>query len=131
MSEKGVKMNLSPINYQQMSVYQNKNHQNSSVNFKAGDYGKYFKKCAHEASQEILNEIKFLKAAKDIDNLSSIRQKVNAQIVENRKQIQLLPFKERTVLENDTLNLIRTFNDIVNQKMGKNIKSDFWVYYLS
>ena len=123
-------MNLSPINYQQMSVYQNKNHQNSSVNFKAGDYGKYFKKCAHETSQEILNELKFLKSDKYI-NLSSIRQKVNAQIVENRKQIQLLPFEERTVLENDTLNLIRAFNDIVNQKIGHNIKSNFWAYYLS
>ena len=124
-------MNLSPINYQQMSVYRNKNHKNSSVNFKAGVYEKFITKSAHVASQEILNELKFMKDVKFIDNLTSIRQKVNAQIVENRKQIQLLPFKERTALETDTLNLIRAFNDIVNQKIGHNIKSNLWVYYLS
>ena len=129
-------MNLTPINYQPMAVSLNLQQQNSSVNFKSkGDINylnKYInKKSLHDASIEILEELKCSK--KYIDNLSSIRKKVNAQITENRNQIQRLQknSKTRIELETDTLNLIRTFNDIVNQKIGKNIKSDFWVYYLS
>ena len=114
-----------------MANYQMKFQPQAKINFKSKTYiNKFTKKSLHDASTEILDELKFQKKYIDI---SHWRKKVNAQITENRNQMQRLQpnSQERIALETDTLKLIKAFNDIVNQKIGKNIKSDFWLYYLS